>query len=281
MSNTLVKLWCARFAVLNKDEALARPWYLPIGGTWCYYTAQKLQDPDFLFEAQALGKKHVQVLPPEEARDKLALYYYEEALRRFNAFCESGQGVFTDCTTVDGYSELCLKLSELYGKQQRFAQAIALHQHCINLHPRDVNKHYAALLHCQLQQNQDSEAALTTAEALWQLLEQDCNYLHNYLPGDSLVEIAQRLHQLNRPLEIIIWLERLQGFLEWLCSTNQDEQDQEPGYRLAAIRMLMLLQQSYPEQAKAMLAVHQQAIEQRLADDNPIKAQCQLLLKSA
>jgi len=280
MSNTLIKLWCARFAVLNKEQALARPWYLPIGGTWCYYSAQKLQDPEFLFDAQQLGKKHTQVLPPEEARDKLALFYYEEALRRFNAFCESGQGVFTDCTTVEGYSELCLKLSELYGKEQRFAQAIALHQHCINLHPGDVDKHYAALLRCQLAQKQDSEAALTTAEALWQRV-QEYGCLHDYLPGDSLVNIAQLLHQLNRPLEIIIWLERLQGFLEWLCSTNQDEQNQEPGYRLATIRMLMLLQQSYPEQAKAMLAVHQQAIEQRLADDDPIKAQCQLLLTSA
>jgi len=280
MSNTLIKLWCARFAVLDKEQALARPWYLPIGGTWCYYSAQKLQDPEFLFEAQDLSKKHTQVLPPEEARDKLALFYYEEALRRFNAFCESGQGVFTDCTTVEGYSELCLKLSELYGKEQRFAQAIALHQQCINLHPRDVDEHYAALLRCQLAQNQDSEAALTTAEALWQRV-QEYNYLHGYLPGHVLVEIAQRLHQLKRPLEIIIWLERLQGFLEWLCSSNQDEQNQEPGYRLAAIRMLMLLQQTYPEQAKAMLAVHQQAIEQRLADDDPIKAQCQLLLTSA
>jgi len=280
MSNTLVKLWCARFAVLNKGEALARPWYLPIGGTWSYYTAQKLQDPSFLFEAQELSKKHTQVLPPEEARDKLALYYYEEALRRFNAFCESGQGVFTDCTTVDGYSELGLKLSELYCKQQRFAEAIALLQQCINLKPCEED-HYTALLRCQLEQNQDSEAALTTAEALWQLLEQDCNYLHNYLPGDILVEIAQRLHQLNRPLEIIIWLERLQGFLERLCLWSLDDQDQEPDYRLAAIRMLILLQQSYPEQAKAMLVVHQQAIEQRLADDDPIKEQCLLLLKNA
>jgi len=280
MSNTLVKLWCARFAVLNKEEALARPWYLPIGGTWCYYSAQKLQDPDFLFEAQELSEKHVHVLPPEEARDKLALYYYEEALRRFDRCFESGKGVFTDCTTVDGYSELCLKLSELYCKQQRFTEAIALHQQCIALCSRDICDHYATLLRCQLEQNQDSEAALTTAEALWQLV-QEYNYLHDYLPGDILVEIAQRLHQLNRPLEIIIWLERLQGFLERLCSWNQDDQNQEPGYRLAAIRMLMLLQQTYPEQAQTMLAVHQQAIEQRLADDEPIKAQCQLLLKNA
>jgi len=280
MSNTLVKLWCARFAVLDKEQALARPWYLPIGGTWSYYSAQKLQDPEFLFDAQQLGRKHAHVLPPEEARDKLALYYYEEALRRFNAFCESGQGAFTDCTTVDGYSELGLKLSELYCKEQHFALAIALHQQCINLHPRDEDDHYAALLRCQLEQNPNDEAALTTAEALWQRVQND-HYLCDYLPGHVLVNIAQLLHQLNRPLEIIIWLERLQVFLGSLCSAHQDDQNQEPGYRLAAIRMLILLQQSYPEQAKTMLAVHQQAIEQRLADDDPIKAQCQLLLKSA
>jgi len=279
MSNTLVKLWCARFAVLNKEQALARPWYLPIGGTWSYYTAQKLQDPEFLFEAQELGKKHVHVLPPEEAGDKLAVFYYEEALRRFDAFCQNGQGVFTDCTTVNGYSELGLKLSELYCKEQCFDQAIALHQQCINLYPRDRNYHYAALLRCQLEQNQDGEAALTTAEALWEQV-QEYLLLHPYFPGHIFVEIAQLLHQLNRPLEIIIWLERLHGFLERLCSSNQDAQDQEPGYRLAAIHMLILLQKTYPEQAKAMLAIHQQAIEQRLANDDPIKEQCQLLLGS-
>jgi|GEM_PF-730354 len=279
MSNTLVKLWCARFAVLNKEQALARPWYLPIGGTWSYYTAQKLQDPEFLFEAQELSNKHVHVLPPEEARDKLALYYYEEALCRFNTFCESSQGVFTDCTTVDGYSELGLKLGELYCKEQRFAEAIALHQHCINLYPHNRNDHYAALLRCQLEQNQDSEAALTTAEALWEQVK-EYNRLDPYLSGHILVKIAQLLHQLNRPQEISIWLERLQGFLEWFCSSSQDDEDQEPGYRLAAIHMLILLQQTYPEQAKAMLVVHQQAIEQRLADDDPIKEQCLLLLKT-
>jgi len=280
MSNTLVKLWCARFAVLSKEQALTRPWYLPVGGTWSYYTAQKLQDPAFLFEAQELGRAHTEVLPPEEARDKLALFYYEEALRRFNAFCESGQGVFTDCTTVDGYLELGLKLGELYYKEQRFAEAIALHQQCINLYPHDRDEHYAALLRCQLEQNQDSEAALTTAEALWEQM-QEYYFLNPYLPGHILVEIAQLLHQLNRSQEIIIWLERLQNFLERLCSSSQDDQDQEPGYRLAAIHMLILLQQTYPEQAKAMLVVHQQAIEQRLADDDPIKEQCQLLLKNA
>jgi len=293
MSNTVVKLWCARFAVLEPEQALARPWYLPEGGTWCYYTARKLQDPEFLFENQAVSRKHRHILPPEHAREALALYYYEEALRRFDAFCESGKGVFTDCTTTEGYSDLCTELCAIYRRQQRYAEGAALSQKYIAMqHDHSMAGwqflgHYANLLFCQLKQEADSDLIVSTAESLWQIIVE---WLEDgYQPDETLVILAhalpllgQRLHRSGRTLDLIVWLERVQLLLEGqLHNDNTERQAQtessQSAFRLAQLHLIALLQETHPELVQSQWSIQQQAVAM-LADSDPLKNQCLALL---
>jgi len=136
--NFIIKLWCARFAILPAKQALQRPWYLAGGAALNIHCAQQLLDADYLLEMQGIGsywhRRYHVFLAPEDARILLAQYYFEAALKRYDHFIETpfecleqaNTFNFYDSLSPQLYFQLCQQLADIYRQQQYFDKAIIL-----------------------------------------------------------------------------------------------------------------------------------------------------------
>jgi len=136
----IIKLWCARFAILTPENALKRPWYLAGGAYVNIYCGQQLLNFAYLLERQGIGtywnRRYHAFLVPENARIVLARYYLEAALKRADAFIkapvvssvETDRFSFFDSLTPKTYCQLCYQLAGIYRQQQQGDKALILEE---------------------------------------------------------------------------------------------------------------------------------------------------------
>jgi len=139
----IIKLCCARFATLEAEHALQRPWYLAGGAVLNMYCGKQLLNSDYLLERQGIGsywnRRYHAFLTPENARISLAQHYFSAALKRADDFIQTPLNKtdhfsFSDSLTPKNYAELCQQLVGIYREQEQFDKARFLEQKASVIH---------------------------------------------------------------------------------------------------------------------------------------------------
>ena len=244
----LPALWAARFAALPLEEALARPFPDSHGGHWCYGTGVLLDDENDLAPLMG-GKKK---MPPEEARESLALRYYELGLQRFEHFWATSQGRFKDAD-LHIYSMLCNNLGIKYRFLDRYDEAADLHRRGLASSP--FSEHHDGLLWCAIGKGDDT-AIVAEAEQLWHFALENGYGRHN--PFNYFSTVAYALYKLDRDAEISIWLERLDQWYE--AMDDDDKASERRDYLAALMALLDFFSASHPELVLPRLRAHQEEV---------------------
>ena len=244
----LPALWAARFAALPLEEALARPFPDSHGGHWCYGTGVLLDDENDLAPLMG-GKKK---MPPEEARESLALRYYELGLQRFEHFWATSQGRFKDAD-LHIYSMLCNNLGIKYRFLDRYDEAAELHRRGLASSP--FSEHHDGLLWCAIGKGDDT-AIVAEAEQLWHFALENGYGRHN--PFNYFSTVAYALYKLDRGAEISIWLERLDQWYE--AMDDDDKASERRDYLAALMALLDFFSASHPELVLPRLRAHQEEV---------------------
>jgi len=282
----IIKLWCARFAILSSKEALQRPWYLPASARSCYLCALQLEDEKQLRIQQGgdnNGKgRFAHCLPPESIRPQLSAHYYQATLDYLDGILTHPKKCLVD---LEYYNLCCLALAQQQYKARQYEKALSFYQKALENHDHwfDICQEQ---IKCCLKWYRHTgaikaaQALLASGELAWQFFNK--NPANQDKSGKLLepslyfVALAKALTELNRPLEIIIWLDRLQQWYEVKQRRReQNDQSEASHKRTARLRtllgMLTLLAPSHPEPVRPIL---QAAMPEITASNNPELQQC-------
>jgi len=263
----IVKLWCARFYCLGSGAALQCSWHLPGNVKSCCLCAEQLSDSDRLCKKQGIKHNGLNVFPSGSvSRDSSALltqYYYQSALDDLEKALSSSEKCFFD---VSCYNPSCLALARQQKNTRNYQQAVDFYAKAI-----EGEEHWPTVLEerldcCLHWHKMTSKAAaadelLKSAEVFWwffieKLSEQRAGFLPR--PPTYFPAVGKALVQMNRSLEIGIWLDRMQQWHEtemrWIKECDKKEVINKKVERLrACLALLVLLSQDQPEHAKSPL----------------------------
>lgn len=214
-SKNVESLWRCRMRLYGAVHATQMPFVPCTSAGWNYDVAVSLE--------HNLRSLLPDDAPwPKEGVEAIGAQYYELGLAQFEAFFSGQEGRFMDAHT-HAYSMLCNNLAIFYywkidDPEEIVARAIPLHERGIATSP--FSEHYNGILNCMLNAD-DKPGLIAAAESLWQFAED-----HGYSRHDPIFymgAVAYALHQLDRGLEIGIWLQRLD---QWWNDLDADEKDE-------------------------------------------------------
>ncbi|KEY60925.1 hypothetical protein [Serratia sp. DD3] len=255
--NLVSALLKARMQIHGIDKMLSMP-FVPTGAAgWEYNMGCIIED---IF-ADTLNKKI-----PQELRDKIYSLqgrYYQEGLKRFEAFFASGKGHFRDAD-IHVYSMLCNNLGIYYRNDANSPDHAGDCRTAIELHRKGLTtspfaEHYDSILQC-LVKLEDHERIIEAGEDLWHYSNQYGYGRHS--PPDYFQQVTGSLSKIDRDLEIGIWLERLD---QWFA--NQDREESEKDYRLCQAWILAQMSWEQPDDVAIRLASDCTNLEKFIAQE--------------
>jgi|GEM_PF-6734580 len=282
----IIKLWCARFATLSSEKALQRPWPLPASARSCYFCAQQLEDERELCIEQGgsnYGKgRFAHCLPPEPIRPQLSAYYYQATLDYLDEILTHPKKCLVD---LEYYNLCCLALAQQQYKARQYEKALSFYQKALENHDHWFDICQAQIKCCLIWYRHNgttkaAQALLASAEQAWQFFNKNPAKQDKsgklLEPSLYFVALAKALAELNRPLEIIIWLDRLQQWHEVKQRRREQNDQSEPSHKRTdrlrtLLGMLTLLAPSHPEPVRPIL---QAAMPEITASNNPELQQC-------
>lgn len=190
---------------------------------------------------------------PSEARDEAYSLLrdaqkdaYEQGQAHMERYFATGSGhPFDACAHL--YSMLCNNLAinyRCYNEQQRYADAIELHQRGIAA--SSFAEHFNGVLSARIAMD-DYPGIAEAAEQLWHF-SMDYGYSrHN--PESYIVSVAYALYSLDRDSEILIWLERL---LNWQAAQEISDQQLDSSALFDRIKLARYLAPTHPDNADSL-----------------------------
>ena len=234
-------LWRCRVLRHGAAQALRLPFVPCAGAAWNYNVALLLDNDlrDELSEGEDW---------PQDAAKAMVQRYYAHGLAQYEAFHASGSGHHKD-GQVHGYSMLCNNLAiRLYNQastpQQVLADALPLHRKGIEASP--FAEHYEGVLRCYRYAD-DLPRIVQAAEALWHFAADHGDSRHE--PSDYVGEVARALRDLDRRLEIGLWLQRLDSW--WDGLDDDDRADAQADYLSGKVQVLAAQAGVQPDDVRA------------------------------
>lgn len=250
-SKNVENLWRCRLLRYGAQEALRLAFVPCSAAGWNYNLGV------------ALTHQLSEVLPegaewPQAEAEHMAQRYYALGLQQFEAFFASGQGHHMD-GRAHGYSMLCNNLAiRLYNLAERpeqvMAQVLPLHRKGIAA--SSFVEHYEGVLRCYRYAD-DLPHFVAAADALWHYAA-DYGY-SRHTPSNYVGAVARALRDLDRKLEIGLWLQRLDSWWDGL-----DDEDREEGrldYLGAKLEILIAQAGAQPEDVRARVQALMPALQ--------------------
>ncbi|WP_374351514.1 hypothetical protein, partial [Chitinimonas sp.] len=244
-------LWECRIAHYGLEAALAMPYVMAGCGSWSYNIGVWLS-----YGALGGGIEENDQRP--DAAEALATRYYEDGVRQFEHFFETGEGLMRD-GDKHVYSMMCNNLAIRYRYDlEQPDRALPLHYKGIASSP--FAEHYDGVFACH-RMAERKEESVKAAEALWHYV-QERGY-SRYNPTDHFDDVTAALIDLGRRNEIPIWLERLD---HWWSELDEEDQDKRRfAYHIDLVLLLLRIRVTQPEDALLRL-------ERSLADVRAIRS---------
>ncbi|WP_326535589.1 hypothetical protein [Pseudorhodoferax sp.] len=240
-SANVLNLWCCRVLRYGAAQALRLPFVPCSAAVWNYNVGV------------LLDRQVREVLPegadwPQDDAQAVVQRHYEQGLAQFEAFFACGSGRYKD-SQVHAYSMLCNNLAiRLYNlaKTPKQALATALPLHHKGIAASSFAEHYEGVLRCHRYAD-DLPNIVLAADALWHYAADHGYGRHE--PSDYVGVVARALRDLDRKLEIGLWLQRLDS---WWDGLDQDDRaEAKANYLSGKMQVLAAQAGAQPDDVRA------------------------------